>query len=282
MTYFKVDDGLWGHPKFDAISDEATSLWVRAGSWSCRYLTDGFIQLRTVMRLGKEKRHADELVAAGLWSECGDGYAFHDWTHYQESKGDVEARREKWRGVKSTQRSAKPLKNTQMSTVDTIVDSTEDSTEESKVESKVESLVLSSPLLSSPDPIQIQSKKAERESAKRASVAEQVRAALSRYAGSEDLLSEARAGCALSRRNGKLADTVWLRFLESAAQHPVEKVISACQIFCERYADGEKSEMYLLGIIRGEARGKRGKRGNAAPAKHEQFQDNLDSFLKGA
>ncbi len=74
------------------------------------------------------------------------------------------------------------------------------------------------------------------------------------------LAAEARAACALSRRNGKMADAVWLRTLEALAAHPTATAEHAMRTFCERYGDGEKDERYLIGIARGEAK-RRTKRG---------------------
>lgn len=66
------------------------------------------------------------------------------------------------------------------------------------------------------------------------------------------LVVEARAACALSRRNGTMADTVWLTTLEKLAKAPIEAVERGFRIFAERHADGQKDERYLLGIVRGE------------------------------
>lgn len=69
-----------------------------------------------------------------------------------------------------------------------------------------------------------------------------------------DLVTETRAACALSRRSGKLADSVWLRTLRAMAPHPTDAVERAMRTFVDRHADGEKDERYLLGIVRGELR----------------------------
>jgi hypothetical protein len=74
----------------------------------------------------------------------------------------------------------------------------------------------------------------------------------SRY-GTE-VAREARQACAMSRRNGKMRDTVWLAVLERLAKLPSDKVTRAMELFCERHADGQKDERYLEGIARGESR----------------------------
>jgi hypothetical protein len=94
MPWFKVDDKFWSHPKTGDLSDSATALWLRAGSWSAGHLTDGFIP-QNVLRLFRGRpRSAAELVAAGLWSAAEGGFFFHDWAEYQPSREQVTAQRE--------------------------------------------------------------------------------------------------------------------------------------------------------------------------------------------
>lgn len=92
MTWFKVDDGFWSHPKTATLSDAAVALWVRAGAYSCQHLTDGLI-VRPVLRMVGTVEAAGELVEAGLWLHHPDGWVFHDWSDYQPTKADVEADR---------------------------------------------------------------------------------------------------------------------------------------------------------------------------------------------
>jgi hypothetical protein len=92
VTWFKVDDGFWSHPKTATLSDAAVTLWVRSGAYSCQHLTDGVIA-RPVLRLVGTEAAASELVAAGLWLDHPEGWAFHDWADYQPTKEDVEADR---------------------------------------------------------------------------------------------------------------------------------------------------------------------------------------------
>ena len=71
------------------------------------------------------------------------------------------------------------------------------------------------------------------------------------------LLEDVKAGCALTRRTARIADSVWLRTLERLEKHDREAVVRAMRIYTDRYADGERGEQYLLGIVRGEERGRR-------------------------
>ena len=97
MTWFKVDDGFWSHPKTLALSSGAVALWTRAGSYCGKHLTDGYVSAAILPMLQGSEAEADELVAAGLWWPCEGGWTFHDWTVYQDTREAVERRREAWK-----------------------------------------------------------------------------------------------------------------------------------------------------------------------------------------
>jgi 5-methylcytosine-specific restriction endonuclease McrA len=93
MTWFKIDDGFWSHPKVLELSDEAVALWVRAGSYCAGHLTDGVVKRGTLRLLGATRDAATELVLAGLWDIDGETWTFHDWDVYQPTRQQVEATR---------------------------------------------------------------------------------------------------------------------------------------------------------------------------------------------
>lgn len=95
MSWFKVDDGFWAHPKTLALPAPAVALWVRAGSWSAQQLTDGHVPRSALAILGAKPRDAAHLVTAGLWTTEAEGWRFHDWKEYQPSRADVAERRER-------------------------------------------------------------------------------------------------------------------------------------------------------------------------------------------
>lgn len=97
MTWFKVDDGFWSHPKVLTLSDQAVALWVRAGSYCGKHLTDGYVSSEILRWLTSSNTAAAELVAAGLWDNLVDGYQFHDWCAYQDTRDAVEKRRQAWK-----------------------------------------------------------------------------------------------------------------------------------------------------------------------------------------
>lgn len=93
MAWFKVDDGLYSHPKWLATPKPARALWVTAGSWSSDQLTDGHVPESVLPMLGGTTREATQLVAAGLWVTDGDGWRFHDWHDRNPAREQVEERR---------------------------------------------------------------------------------------------------------------------------------------------------------------------------------------------
>lgn len=94
MTWFKVDDSFYDHPKVFDAPDGAVALWARAGCWAARNLTDGFVPAKLPARLCDDPDTAiKELVERGLWSRAKGGYQFHDWTVYQPSAERVKATR---------------------------------------------------------------------------------------------------------------------------------------------------------------------------------------------
>ena len=97
MTWFKVDDGFWSHPKTLALSPHAIALWVRAGSYCGKHLTDGHVSTAILPMLQGNAAAAEELIDAGLWKAADNGYAFHDWEEYQDTREAVEKRRESWK-----------------------------------------------------------------------------------------------------------------------------------------------------------------------------------------
>jgi hypothetical protein len=90
MPWFKVDDSYYDHPKVFDAPDCAVTLWVRAGCWSARNLTDGLVPTGMPARLCDDHDTAvRELLHRGLWERASGGYRFHDWAEYQPSAEDV-------------------------------------------------------------------------------------------------------------------------------------------------------------------------------------------------
>lgn len=96
MPWFKVDDRFWSHPVTSELSDSATALWIRAGSWSACHLTDGVIPKSKLKAFGSRMRAAQELVDAGLWSYSAttETFSIQNWAKYQPEKAQVLKKRE--------------------------------------------------------------------------------------------------------------------------------------------------------------------------------------------
>lgn len=93
MTWFKVDDSFWSHPKRLLCPPSAIGLWVTAGSWSGQHLTDGAIPEPMLSLFGTRGRDVLRLVDAGLWEPIEGGWWFHDWDDWQPTRGQVLERR---------------------------------------------------------------------------------------------------------------------------------------------------------------------------------------------
>lgn len=111
MVWFKIDDGLYSHPKVLGIDRQhrlaAIGQWALAGSYCAHYLTDGGITVEQFPSISGNERYADVLVHCGLWIPVNGGYQFHDWSSYQPSRARVEGERErvkKWREHKRAER----------------------------------------------------------------------------------------------------------------------------------------------------------------------------------
>lgn len=94
MTWFKVDDSFYDHPKVEALSLSARGLWVTAGSYAARHLTNGFVPENIIKRVGKGVAAGTrELCSQGLWRVVPGGIQFHDWEDFQPSRESVETER---------------------------------------------------------------------------------------------------------------------------------------------------------------------------------------------
>ena len=127
MTWFRIDDGFNDHPKVDALedgpcADAAESLWLRAGVWSAKHLTDGFIPVGRAKRLARNRKAPAELVRVGLWEAVDGGYQYHDWPDHQPTKEDVEAKRSLENARKARWRKGKSRKVSRVDTGGTDVD----------------------------------------------------------------------------------------------------------------------------------------------------------------
>lgn len=100
MTWTKVSDDMWRHPKVRRLLDRppgsaALGLWVATQSWIGEELSDGFIPERQPTRLmGADVASlVEELVLARLWERTVGGWTVHDYLDYNPSRAKVLADR---------------------------------------------------------------------------------------------------------------------------------------------------------------------------------------------
>lgn len=102
---FQVDPDFYDHPKSIGLSDAATALWTRAGSYSAAKLTDGFLAEHVLATLSTSPEEAAaELVARGLWRRRRGGYQFHQWSDRNLTKAIVTAKQKSDRDRKRKDR----------------------------------------------------------------------------------------------------------------------------------------------------------------------------------
>lgn len=94
MTWFKVDDSFYDHPKFIDLPNAAIGLWAKCGAWCGKHLTDGVIPASQVKRFKGTTSQINALVSERIWVEERDEsgakvYRFHDWNEYQPTRKQV-------------------------------------------------------------------------------------------------------------------------------------------------------------------------------------------------
>lgn len=96
MTWFRVDDGFYDHPKIAHLNMAARGLWVTCGSYCGKHLTDGHIARNQIRRLGGTPAQIRNLIESGVWFQCDlhpNCVAFHDWIEQQPTRESIINRR---------------------------------------------------------------------------------------------------------------------------------------------------------------------------------------------
>ena len=97
MPWFRVDDQLDANKKVKSIPRrtraKALGLWVQAGAWCARELTDGHVPKYMLEDFAVTPAVAQALVDAGMWEKVNDGWAFVNWGEFNPSSTDVRASR---------------------------------------------------------------------------------------------------------------------------------------------------------------------------------------------
>lgn len=142
MTWVKLDDGFYDHPKVEDLTLAAVGLWTLCASYCGKHLSNGYVSYARVSRLGGTDDLIDELVESGLWEHADRGVQFHDWDKYQPTRQSVEDKRaqdrerqRKYRRDKGSGQYTSQRESQQVSQRDTHRDTRRDSRTESQVES---------------------------------------------------------------------------------------------------------------------------------------------------
>ena len=91
MSWVRLDDSFFSHPKIVTAGTEAVGLYVIALTYSSHHLTDGHVPAAWVRQAAgaKATKLADALVEQGLWTENGAGWVIHDYLDYNPSRQKV-------------------------------------------------------------------------------------------------------------------------------------------------------------------------------------------------
>lgn len=95
MSWVRVDDKAWSHPKISNLSANGVRLWIFSLCWCNEHETDGVIPSTTLRLLKGTKRSAEELVSAGLWEATEKGWEIHDFLQFQPSRAQKNEQRAK-------------------------------------------------------------------------------------------------------------------------------------------------------------------------------------------
>lgn len=94
MSWVRVDDRFWCHPKVIRAGVEAIGLWLLACCWASTQETDGRLPADVLESIpGYRKPLANRLVSVGLWDEIEGGFQIHDYLEFNPSAADQQAKR---------------------------------------------------------------------------------------------------------------------------------------------------------------------------------------------
>lgn len=95
MTWTKIDDQFWMHPKIVSAGNEGAGIFVRCLSYCGAYLTDGKVPPAVALSIAGTPRKLEAVIALGLLQRLPSGDIYvRDYSHYNPLRDEVEARRE--------------------------------------------------------------------------------------------------------------------------------------------------------------------------------------------
>jgi hypothetical protein len=86
---------FWRNPRVRKLSDAAIATYCLALSYACDQLNDGRLTADEALTMCARGKRASirELVAAGFWTEHGEGYEIANYLEHNLSREDIEAKR---------------------------------------------------------------------------------------------------------------------------------------------------------------------------------------------
>lgn len=126
VTWLKIDDGWINHPKIRAVHRDARSLWLAGAIHAAGQETDGVIAKNMLAIFAAQAevspKRASELVAAGLWEDCGDHWEIHDYLAYNASHAELEKGRERHRDRQQKYRESRVTDASRDAVTNTVTD----------------------------------------------------------------------------------------------------------------------------------------------------------------
>jgi hypothetical protein len=93
MTWFKLSDHFYDHPKVMKAGNAPIGLWVRCCTYSANQRSDGRVPMEVAHTYGTT-RDIERLTAAGLWVPGDDEYWIPNFLAYNPSRAQLEERAE--------------------------------------------------------------------------------------------------------------------------------------------------------------------------------------------
>lgn len=120
MSWALIDDKILTHPKMQFAEsvdgDSAWTLWSKALVYVRLHQLDGLVpgfMVPSFVRHKSPSKIAATLVKAGLWTSEGDDYRIHDYHHINETKEQLEAKRQEARERMQKRRGVRANKSEQ-------------------------------------------------------------------------------------------------------------------------------------------------------------------------
>lgn len=99
--WIRLDVDYFQHPRAQVAGRDGRALHIASICWCASQLTDGHVPADAVGPLlaaaGVSPKAVDKVVAAGLWIPTGSDFYVKDFLERNQSRGQIEAERERWK-----------------------------------------------------------------------------------------------------------------------------------------------------------------------------------------